>query len=180
MGSYGRFLLLHKFIDGLAQIIDGVCIAGGNGIHHAVAHMILQDDLAGIIQRGADCCQLDKDFRTILPFFYHPLHLFEMADGPGQTVDYRFLIFMNMSMRMGDTVGMQISVVMFLLLIVSGGVFQSGSSFNGNFVILYFHFSLTASTPGGYFRKNKCFDILPPCGYNIEKIKRSDHHAYRS
>jgi hypothetical protein len=34
-----------------------------------------------------------------------------MADGPGQTVHHRLLIFMNMPVGMSDPVGMKISVV---------------------------------------------------------------------
>ena len=54
-----RLGLLHKLIDGLAQIVDRVGVAGADGIHNAVAHMILQDYLAGIVQSAADGGQLD-------------------------------------------------------------------------------------------------------------------------
>ena len=34
-----RFYLFHKFIDGLAQVVDGILISGSDGIHHAVAQI---------------------------------------------------------------------------------------------------------------------------------------------
>ena len=43
-------VLFDKFVDGAAQIVNGFFVAGGNGVHHTVAHMVLQNDLAGIFQ----------------------------------------------------------------------------------------------------------------------------------
>ena len=52
----------HEFVDGLAQVVDGGLVPGGDGVHHAVVDVVLQDHLAGIIQGGADGGQLDQDF----------------------------------------------------------------------------------------------------------------------
>ena len=41
-----------------------------------------------------------------------------MADGPGQAVDYSFLIFMDMAMGMGNAVGMEPSMIVFMTMFV--------------------------------------------------------------
>ena len=102
----GFHISLHIFVDGLAQIIDGIRIACSHGIHHAVAHMILQDHLARVIQRGPNCRQLYQHIRTIVAFFYHPLHFFQVTNRPGQSVNDRFLIFVNMTVAMLNAVSM--------------------------------------------------------------------------
>ena len=42
--------LFHKFINGVAKVINGVLVAGRNGIYHAVAHVIFQNHLSGVIE----------------------------------------------------------------------------------------------------------------------------------
>ena len=53
---------LHEFIDGVAQIGDGLFVTGGDSIHHAVAHVILEDHFAGVFQRGTYRRQLYQYF----------------------------------------------------------------------------------------------------------------------
>ena len=81
-----------------AQSMTMIGITGGYRVHHAVAHMILQDDLAGIVQGGPDGSQLHQDFGAIAALFHHPLYLLQVADGTGQAVDHGFLIFVDMAM----------------------------------------------------------------------------------
>ena len=45
--------LFHIFIDGLAQVIDGLLVALPGGVDDAVAQMILKDDLAGVVNGAA-------------------------------------------------------------------------------------------------------------------------------
>ena len=118
-----KALLFHKLVDGLTQFVNGLFVSGGHGVHHAVAQMILQDHLAGVIQSGADSGQLYQNIGAILSVFYHAFHLFQMTDGPGQTVDDGFLVFMDMTVGMGDAVLMQIgmAVIMIVVVIVTQG-----------------------------------------------------------
>ena len=51
-----------------------------------------------------------------MPLLHHPLHLLQMPDGPGQPVDDRSLVFMDMSVAVGDAVGMEIGMVVLLFL----------------------------------------------------------------
>lgn len=110
--------LFHEFIDGFTEIINGLHITYSYRIHDTVAHMVLEDHFAGIFKSGPDGCQLDQHFGTVMTLFHHPLHLFKMTDGPGETVDHRFLVFVDMDMPMGvgmgNVVGMKIGMVVFL------------------------------------------------------------------
>ena len=93
-------------------------VSGGHSIHHAVAQMVLQNHLTGVVQRGADSCQLYQHFGTIISLFHHALDLFQMTHCPCQTVDHRLLIFVDMAMGMGDAVGVHIGVIMIVIMVV--------------------------------------------------------------
>ena len=41
-----------------------------------------------------------------------------MTDGPGQTIDHRLLILVDMAVRMGDAVGVHIGVIVFMLVVM--------------------------------------------------------------
>ena len=110
--------LLHKLIDSLAKLIDGGFISGSHRIHHTMAHMILQNDLAGIVQSGANRSQLHQHFGTSATVLYHTTDLFQVAGSPGQTIDHCLLIFVNMAVRMGNAVGMLVSVLMLVVVFV--------------------------------------------------------------
>ena len=113
-------LSLHEFINGLAQIVDGVRIPGGYRVHHAVAHMILEDHLARIIQGGANRRQLDQHLGAIVTLFHHPPHLLQMADGPGQPVEDRLLVLVDMTVvMMVDSMGMEIPMIVMFIMVVA-------------------------------------------------------------
>ena len=79
--------------------------------------MILQNYLASIVQSRTNGCQLNQNFRAINTVFYHPFHLFQVADGSSQPVNDRFLIFVDMAVGVGDAVGVEISVVVVFVMI---------------------------------------------------------------
>ena len=112
----GGLNLFHKLVDGLAQVVDGVFITGGYRVHHTVVDMVFQNHFARIVQGRTDRRQLDQNFRTVIALFHHPLDLFQVADGPGKAVDDRFLIFVDMAVGMGKTVGVHIGMVVDLFL----------------------------------------------------------------
>jgi len=112
MGTLGRTpgVLLHEFVNGLAQVVDGTLVTGLHRVHHAVAHMVFQDHLAGTLQSGADGCQLDQHFGAVVSVFHHPLYLFQMTDGPGKPVDDSFLIFVDMAVGIGIAIFMDVAM----------------------------------------------------------------------
>ena len=78
--------------------------------------MILQYHLAGIVQRGAHCRQLHQHLRAIAALLHHPLDLFQMSEGAGETVDYRLLIFVDMPVAVGNAMGMHIGMIVIVML----------------------------------------------------------------
>ena len=57
--------LFHIPIDRLAQLVDSLGIALLRRLHDAVLEVILQYDLAGILERGLHRGQLDQHLRTV-------------------------------------------------------------------------------------------------------------------
>ena len=83
-----------------------------------MVHMILKDHFSGVVDGAADSCQLHQNFGAIVSLFHHPLHLFQMTDGPGQTVEHSLLIGVDMAVGVGDTVGVEIAVGMIVFVMV--------------------------------------------------------------
>ena len=127
--------LFNEFIHGVAQVINGVVISGGNCIDHTMPHMIFEDHFAGIVQCRANSSQLHQYFGAVVAFFYHFFYFFQVTQGPGQPIDNGLLIFVNMAVAVGDAMGMQIGVVVFVIVVVVGHLQPSFLFFS---IILYF------------------------------------------
>ena len=52
----------------------------------------------GVVDVTADGGQLDEHLAAVIALFHHALDLVQVADGTGQTVDHRLLIFVDMGM----------------------------------------------------------------------------------
>ena len=115
--------LFHKLVHCLTQIVDGIFVSGRHRIHHTMAHMVFQDDLARIVQCAAHRRQLDEHLGALVPLLHHPLHLFQMPDGSSQAIDHRFLILVDMTVGMGDAVGVHVGMIVFVIMIVFGVMF---------------------------------------------------------
>ena len=102
---------------------SGILVPGGYRVYHAVAHVVFQDHLAGVVQRGTHRRQLDEHLRAVVPFLHHPLHLFQMADGAGQPVQYGLLIFVDMAVAVGNAMGMEIGMVMLVVVVMGVAAF---------------------------------------------------------
>ena len=118
--------LFHELIDRLAQVIDGVLVTGGYRVYHAVAHVVFQDHLAGVVQGGTYRRQLDENLRAVVTLLHHPLHLFQVADGAGQPVQHGLLIFVDMAMTVGNAMGVEIGMVMLVVMGVAAFVGMVG------------------------------------------------------
>ena len=46
--------LFHELVDGSLQVRDGLQVSLLHGVHDAMVDVILEDDLAGVGQGGAD------------------------------------------------------------------------------------------------------------------------------
>ena len=90
-----------------------------NGVHHAVANVVIEDHLTGVVQRTADGGQLNEDIGTVTALLHHSLDLVQVTDGPGQTVDDGLLILVNVTVGMGEALLVhQLVVVMMVMMIV--------------------------------------------------------------
>ena len=105
------FFLVHEFIDSLIEGGQLVGVTGGS-IGNAVLQMVFQDHLGGTVEGRAHRSQLHQDLGTIPAILHHALDRLQMADGPGQAVQYRLGLGVGMTMRM------LVAVVMFMVMTV--------------------------------------------------------------
>ena len=107
--------LFHKLINGGAQVVQCLLVVIFHGINDAVADMILQNDLADIVDGRLDRCQLYQHLTAVSAILHHFLHAFQMTDESGQAVDNSFAVFVDMGMAVvmavSDTVGVEIFMI---------------------------------------------------------------------
>ena len=52
-GGVRRGRSLHKLLDGTVELVNGSPVLGAHGVHNAVLQVVLEDDLARIVQGAA-------------------------------------------------------------------------------------------------------------------------------
>ena len=114
------FFLFDKFIDGLAEIGDGLLIAQLDGGDDAVLDMILEDHLADVGDRRADRSDLDEDLAAVAAVFDHLPHGFQMPDGAGEAVEDGLGVFVHMAVALGVVVA--VCVLMVVVSVVDVGL----------------------------------------------------------
>ena len=112
------------FVDGLAQIVDGLLVAFAGGINDAVLQMILKNHLAGIVNGGAHSGDLNKYIRAVAPVLNHASDRLQMADGAGKAVEDGLGVFVGMAVPVivGSSYGLDELVALADGLLLSGGV----------------------------------------------------------
>lgn len=117
------YLLLHEHIDCLIHARDGFLVILLHRFHDAVLHMLLQEELARIIDLCAHRGELDQDVRAVPLVFEHLLDRLHMADGFGNPIHDRFdllrvmrmaVIVMMSVMDMPDFMGVDMSIAMIM------------------------------------------------------------------
>ena len=93
----GAARLFHKLLNGLTQAVDGAFVAHLDGVHHAVADVVVEDHLSGVVQGAADGGKLHQHIGAVIALLHHPLDLVQVADGSGQTVDDGALVLVDMT-----------------------------------------------------------------------------------
>ena len=78
--------LFDELIDGLAKAFKRLLVVLFDGIDDTVLDVILQNDLADVVDGRADSCNLDENFRAVPPVFDHLLDRLQMPDGAGEAV----------------------------------------------------------------------------------------------
>ena len=62
---FALHILLHEHIDRLIHARDGLLVILLHRFHDAVLHMLLQEELAGIIDLRTHCGELDQDIGAV-------------------------------------------------------------------------------------------------------------------
>ena len=114
-------ILLHEHIDCLIHARDGLLVILLHRFHDAVLHMLLQEELAGIIDLRTHCCELDQDIGAVPLVLEHLLDRLHMADGFRYPIHDRFdflrvmrmaVIVMMSVMGLPDHMGVDMSIAM--------------------------------------------------------------------
>lgn len=111
-------ILLHEHIDRLIHACDGLLVILLHRFHDAV---LLQEELAGIIDLRTHCGELDQDIGAVPLVLEHLLDRLHMADGFRYPIHDRFdllrvmrmaVIVMMSVMDVSDHVGVDMSIAM--------------------------------------------------------------------
>lgn len=62
---FALHILLHEHINRLIHACDGLLVILLHRFHDAVLHMLLQEELAGIIDLRTHCGELDQDIGAV-------------------------------------------------------------------------------------------------------------------
>lgn len=116
-------ILLHEHIDCLIHARDGFLVILLHRFHDAVLHMLLQEELAGIIDLRTHCGELDQDIGAVPLVLEHLLDRLHMADGFRYPIHDRFdllrvmrmaVIVMMSVMDMPDFMGVDMAIAMIM------------------------------------------------------------------
>ena len=119
--NFALHILLHKHIDRLIHARDGLLVILLHCFHDAVLHMLLQEELAGIIDLCTHCGELDQDIGAVPLILEHLLDRLHMADGFRYPIHDRFdllrvmrmaVIVMMSVMDVPDHMGVDMSIAM--------------------------------------------------------------------
>ena len=113
---FALHILLHEHINRLIHACDGFLVILLHRFHDAVLHMLLQEELAGIIDLRTHCGELDQDIGAVPLVLEHLLDRLHMADGFRYPIHDRFDLLRVMRMAvivmMSDHVGVDMSIAM--------------------------------------------------------------------
>ena len=107
--------LFDELVDCLAETVQCLLVVLLDRVDDAVLDMILQNDLADVVDGRADRRNLTQDLRAVAPVLDHLLDRFQMPDGARQPVDHRLRVRVDMPvcarlMRMVVVMGMRVLV----------------------------------------------------------------------
>ena len=91
--------LFDELFDCLAEAVKRLFVVPFDRVDDAVLDMILQNDLADVVDGGTDRRNLNQDLRAVAPVLDHLLDRFQMPDGARQPVDHRLRVRVDMPVR---------------------------------------------------------------------------------
>lgn len=114
--------LFDELVDCLAETVQCLLVVLLDRVDDAVLDVVLQNDLADVVDGRADRRNLNQDLRAVAPVLDHLLDRFQMPDGARQPVDHRLRVRVDMPvrarlMRMVVVMGMRVQILMLLRLL---------------------------------------------------------------
>ena len=91
--------LFDELVDCLAEAVKRLFVVPFDRVDDAVLDVVLQNDLADVVDGRADRRNLNQDLRAVAPVFDHLLDRFQMPDGARQPVDHRLCVRVDVSVR---------------------------------------------------------------------------------
>ena len=114
--------LFDELVDCLAETVQCLLVVLLDRVDDAELDVVLQNDLADVVDGRADRRNLNQDLRAVAPVLDHLLDRFQMPDGARQPVDHRLRVRVDMPvrarlMRMVVVMGMRVQMLMLLRLL---------------------------------------------------------------
>ena len=114
--------LFDELVNCLAETVQCLLVVLLDRVDDAVLDVVLQNDLADVVDGRADRRNLNQDLRAVAPVLDHLLDRFQMPDGARQPVDHRLRVRVDMPvrarlMRMVVVMGMRVQMLMLLRLL---------------------------------------------------------------
>ena len=94
-----RGALFDELVDCLAEAVKRLFVVPFDRVDDAVLDVVLQNDLADVVDGRADRRNLNQDLRAVAPVFDHLFDRFQMPDGARQPVDHRLRVRVDMPVR---------------------------------------------------------------------------------
>ena len=91
--------LFDELVDCLAETVQCLLVVPFDRVDDAVLDVVLQNDLADVVDGRADRRNLNQDLRAVAPVFDDLFDRFQMPDGARQPVDHRLCVRVDVSVR---------------------------------------------------------------------------------
>ena len=91
--------LFDELVDRLAEAVERLLVVLLDRLYDTVLDVVLQNDLADVVDGRADRRNLNQDLRTVPPVLDHLLDRFQMPDGARKPVDHRLCVRVDMPVR---------------------------------------------------------------------------------
>jgi hypothetical protein len=148
------YVSLHKAVNRFIHPVNCFLIVLSDSFHNTMLHVLLQDQLPGIIDLRFHRRQLNQYICTVISILHHPAHFVQMPDRPLEAVHDRanllrvvrmavivvMIAFMRVSMailvRMDMAVFMSVDMAVFVCMLTALRVNMFFLAHNGSLLLL--------------------------------------------
>lgn len=71
--------LFQKPVNGIVEVLDDLIVALPDGFNDALADVVFQDEVAGVVNSGSNGGELDQDLATVGIAFHHAFDGFNVT-----------------------------------------------------------------------------------------------------